>query len=149
MEIVFGMVNPPYRTGLVISQVPSERRVTTEPSGRVTLAVEKASLPAVPETDELALEEAEPAAEPVVVVFPPIVVDEVTLPPPAVTEDVVSPPAELVLSMIVQVVPSSSVTVSACAAQGTKRPKTSGTANALPMKVFDVMSMLPEMGPAA
>ena len=51
-----------------------------------------------------------------VVVLPFVVVDELTLPPPAVTEEETPPPevdaAVSSLSMIVQVLPSSSVTFS-------------------------------------
>ena len=74
--------------GIVMSQVPSDRRVTIEPSGRVTLDIEKASLPPLPEVaDEPALDETEPPAECMVVVLPLIVVEELTPPPPAVTEE--------------------------------------------------------------
>ena len=71
------------------------------------LVVEKTCASAAP-----ALED-EPLPECIVVVFPPTVVDDVTLPPPAVTDDDVPPPAVLSPSMTVQVVPSSRVTVSA------------------------------------
>jgi hypothetical protein len=131
-----------------MSQVPSDRRVTTEPSGRVTLAVENAWLPAVPDTDDPALDEAEPPPECIVVVFPSIVVDEVTLPPPAVTEDEVLPPAEVVLSITVQVVPSSSLIVSADnASHAMQSAMISGRANALlVIKDAEFISCPPEEG---
>lgn len=101
-----------------MSQVPSDRRVITVPSGLVTLAVENAWLPAVPVvTDEPALDEAEPPPEFMVVVLPSIVVEEETLPPPAVTDVEVPVPFEPVLSITVQVVPSSSLTVSVAKAE--------------------------------
>ena len=134
-----------------MSQVPSDRRVTTEPSGRVTLAVENAWLPAVPETDDPALDDAEPPPECIVVVLPSTIVDEVTLPPPAVTEEEVPPPAELVLSITVQVVPSSSLMVSADnASHAMQRAMISGRANALlVIKDPEVKSCPPEGRPAA
>nr|WP_314092242.1 hypothetical protein [uncultured Shinella sp.] len=140
-----------YLFGLVMSQVPSDRRVTTEPSGCVTLALEKACVPAVPELeDELALDDVEPPLECMVVVLPPIVVEDVTFPPPAVTDDAVSPAAELLLSITVQVVPSSSVTVSADAWPAKKRPRTSdiGMAPQVILRL-DFMSDPPKMRPAA
>lgn len=83
------------------------------------LAVEKEYPPALPEvTEDPALDDIEPdpdCPEPdcIVIVCPPTVVDDVTSPFPTVTEDEFPVPAELVLSMTVQVVPSSSLTVSA------------------------------------
>jgi hypothetical protein len=77
------------------------------------LAVENAWFPTVPlVTDEPALDEAEPPPERMVVVLPSTVVEEETLPPPAVTEVEVPLPMDPVLSTTVQVVPSSSLTVS-------------------------------------
>jgi len=92
---------------LVIEQVPSDRFVTTEPSARVLLAVEKLSALAEP-ADELDADEVAVLDEAVC----PVVVDEVTLPLPAVT-DVDMPPVTEWPSMIVQTVPSSSVMLSA------------------------------------
>jgi hypothetical protein len=63
--------------------------------------------------DALVLDVEDPVAELVVVVFPPIVVEELTLPPPAVTVVELLPSDELLLSMIVQVAPSFSFIVSA------------------------------------
>ncbi|MBW9115553.1 hypothetical protein JNB88_18100 [Rhizobium cauense] len=77
-----------YFEGLVIEQVPSERFVTTEPSGRVLLAVEKLSTLPEP-VEELDADDVAVLDE----VSFPVVVDELTLPLPAVT-DVDMPPAE-------------------------------------------------------
>lgn len=90
----------------MIEQVPSERLVTTEPSARVLLAVEKLS--ALPEpVEELDADDVAVLDEELF----PVVVDEVTLPLPAVT-DVDMPSAEEWPSMTVQTVPSSSVMLS-------------------------------------
>lgn len=100
-----------------MSQVPSERRVTTEPSGRVKLLVEKACpSPTLDVADDPELEEVLPLPEFIVVVFPPMVVDELTLPPPAVTDDDVPVPPVAIPSMTVHLVPSSRVMVSAAKA---------------------------------
>ena len=112
--------------GFVMSQVPSDRRVTTVPSGCVALAVENEPLPVEPavtedpalddevllDADVPAEDEVDPPAEWVVVVRPSMVVDEVTLPPPAVTDEDRPPPVACTSPpwMTVQVVPSSSVT---------------------------------------
>ena len=88
--------------------MPSDRRVTTEPSGLVVLVDD---IDPVPPVDEVALELLdEPAPLPWL-----SVVEEETFPPPAVTsvESPVAAPAEASLSMTVQRVPSSSVSVSA------------------------------------
>lgn len=93
----------PYFADLVIEQVPSDRFVTTEPSGRTVLAVEKLS--ALPDPVE------ELDADDVVVldeVLLPVVVDELTLPLPAVT-DVDMPSAGERSFITVQIVPSSRV----------------------------------------
>ena len=103
------------------------------PSGRVTLAVEKDCVPAVPVViDEPALEDVEPLPDCTVVVVPPAVVEDDTRPPPAVT-DVDDPfPAELPLSMTLHVVPSLSLMVSlAKAAPAISIAKISGRAKAL------------------
>ena len=103
------------------------------PSGRVTLAVEKDCVPAVPVViDEPALEDVEPLRDWTVFVVPPIVVEDDTPPPPAVT-DVDDPfPAELPLSMTLHVVPSLSLMVSlAKAAPAMIIAKISGRAKAL------------------
>lgn len=107
----------------MMSQVPSDRRVMTVPSGLVTLADENdwPSLePAVAEdpvldVEEFAADDVVPAPEWVVVVRPLMVVDEDTVPPPAVTEEDRPLPVAVSLSMplmTVQVVPSSNVTCS-------------------------------------
>ena len=85
------------------------------PSGSVTLAVEKELAPATPvAAEDPAFDAAVPFPEWVVVVSPLIVVDDETCPPPAVTElDVVPVLLPPIVSVTVQVVPSSSVTVSA------------------------------------
>ena len=104
-----------------MSQVPSDRRVTTVPSGWVTLDVEtdrpllEPAVAVTPVVDVavLAAEDAVFPPEWVVIVRPSIAVDDDTLPPPAVTEDdsrllAVVPTPEA--SVTVQVVPSSRVT---------------------------------------
>jgi len=97
-----------------MSHVPSERRVTTEPSGRVMLAVENDWVPDVPVvTEAAALDEFAPPPDGIVVVLPSTAVDDETLPPPAVTELEVPEPIEPVVSITVQVVFSSSLIVPA------------------------------------
>jgi hypothetical protein len=86
-----------YFLGLVTEQVPSDRLVTTVPSGRVTLAVEKLSTLPDPFAEPDADDEAE-LDDPL-----PIVVDEVTLPLSAVTV-VDVPPVSGCFSTRVQVV---------------------------------------------
>jgi hypothetical protein len=127
-----------------MSQVPSERRVTTEPSGRVTLAVEKDWPPALPDvTEEPALDDTDPPPDCIVVVWPPMVVEEETLPLPAFTEDEVPlplGPLVLVDSMTVQVVPSSRVTLSAWAGAGEAINSTKGRrATGLAMRDGSIM----------
>ena len=77
-----------------MSQVPSDRRVITVPSGRVTLAVANAwpsvepTVAEVPVLDDdvVAVDDVVPPPERVVVVRPSAFVDDDTLPPPAVTD---------------------------------------------------------------
>jgi hypothetical protein len=99
------------------------------------LEVEKDCVVPLPD-DELVLDAEEPVAELVVFVFPPIVVDEVTLPPPAVTVVEVLPLGKLLLSMIVHVPPSSSFIVSAASSLQNR-------GNAA-IKIFGFMSYLQE-----
>lgn len=136
-----------YLFGLEMSQVPSDRRVTTDPSGRVTLALEKACASFELElVEEAALDDVEPLPERIVVVLPSMVVDDVTLPPPAVTDELVPPPVVLLLSMTVQVVPSSSVTVSvAKALDVNSSPSASGSVLARRLIVWDFMSKSPKV----
>jgi hypothetical protein len=131
--ILFNMVLFPYLAGFVMLQVPSDRRVMTEPSGRVAVAMEKDWLPALPElTDDPAADDAELPPELDVVVRPSRVVDEDTLPPPAVTEVDVPSPVEDVPSITVQAVPSSSFTCSSAnAAAATMTIRITGSARAL------------------
>jgi hypothetical protein len=154
----------------MMSQVPSERRVMTVPSGRVVLAVEKdvpSEDPAeadepVPDADEefallpeleLALLpelvpellDADPVPDCMVVVVPSTVVDDVTFPPPAVTD--VDVPLPVVASpwCSVQVVPSSSVTCSEGAETAIPAITTNGNARStFGNTEFLVMGVPPE-----
>jgi hypothetical protein len=90
----------------------------------------------VPSPDEaLVLAVEDLVAELLVVVFPPIVVEELTLPPPAVTVVELLPSGELLLSIIVQVAPSSSSIVSA--ATSPQKNRVNGAIN-----IFAFMSCL-------
>ena len=100
------------------------------------LEVEKDCVVPSPD-DALALDVEDPVAELVVVVFPPIVVEELTLPPPVVTVVELLPLGELPLSMMVQVPPSSSFIVSARASPHENRVNAA-------IKVFAFMSCLQE-----
>lgn len=102
------------------------------------LEVEKDCVVPSPD-DALVLDVEDPVAELVVVVFPPIVVEELTLPPPAVTVVELLPSGELLLSMIVQVAPSFSFIVSA--ATSPQKNRVNGAIN-----IFAFMSYLQEGG---
>jgi hypothetical protein len=100
------------------------------------LEVEKECVLLSPD-DALVLDVEDPVADLVVVVFPPIVVEELTLPPPAVTVVELLPSDELLLSMIVQVAPSFSFIVSA--ATSPQKNRVNGAIN-----IFAFMSYLQE-----
>lgn len=104
-----------------MSQVPSDRRVMTVPSGWVTLDVENdwplpepaVAVEPVLDVEALAAEDCVLPPEWVVIVRPSIAVDDDTLPPPAVAEDDSALLAVLpapVASISLQVVPSSRIT---------------------------------------
>ncbi|MBB4066158.1 hypothetical protein GGR23_003371 [Gellertiella hungarica] len=99
-----------------MTHVPSELRVTTEPSGRVVLVDETALASAVPDVLLEPAEAEEPELDVAEWVPPPVVVDALTWPPPAVTREDNPGPAEFSLSITVQRVPSSSVSVSSATA---------------------------------